>query len=76
MDDSATEKHADNPGAGVPVSPPRAPQWVKVMAVVAALVVAGLVAASLLSGGEHGPGRHMPGGDATEHSAPVEGHSP
>ena len=48
--------------------PPRAPRWVKVSAIVAAVVVALIIAITLLSGGEHGPGRHLPGGD---HTAPL-----
>ena len=54
-------------------SPPRAPRWVKVFAIVAAVVVAVLLLL-LLTGGDHGPGRHVDGGDerspGIEHRVP------
>ena len=72
-------------------APPRAPRWVKVLAI-GAVILAGVVGVMLLTGGpgEHGPGRHSGGGEtpvegtggqsppAQEHTPPpgVEGHRP
>lgn len=54
-------------------TPPGAPRWVKIGAVVAAVLVVAIVVVALLSGGEHGPGQHLPGGDNSgSHTPPVE----
>lgn len=52
-------------------SPPKAPRWVKVFAIIAVVVAALVVIVLLSGGGEHGPGRHMPGGGG-RHSPPMQ----
>ena len=43
-------------------SPPRAPRWVKVAAIVVAVLILVFLLLQLTGiGGEHGPGRHMSG---------------
>jgi hypothetical protein len=39
-------------------SPPRAPRWVRVSAVVLVIIIVLIAAVALFGGGEHGPGRH------------------
>jgi hypothetical protein len=51
-------------------SPPRAPRWVKVAAVIGALVALIVVVMLLFGGGSHGPGRHT--GDDTRPSSPAQ----
>jgi hypothetical protein len=64
--------------AGKPQSPdptpPGAPRWVKVFAIIVAVVVVAIVILAL-AGGEHGPSRHMLGADDRGRTAPVQ-HSP
>lgn len=59
VDDGRGELAPEPPGE----APPRAPRWVKVLAV-GAVFLAALVGVMLLTGGpgEHGPGRHSSGG--------------
>lgn len=72
-EDSAGAGPPDHAGTGGRESPPRAPRWVKVSGVIAAVAVL-LLVILLLTGGNHGPGRHLDGGErrspATEHSGP------
>ena len=51
-------------------TPPGAPRWVKVFAIIAAIVVVAIVILAL-AGGEHGPSRHMLGGDDLGRTPPV-----
>ncbi len=61
MDDRyPTSGAPSDAGGGKPLSPPRAPTWVKVLGIVAA-VVALVFLLLLLTGGDHGPGRHVGG---------------
>ena len=47
-------------------SPPRAPRWVKVAAVVVGVLILVFLVLQLTGiGGEHGPGRHMSGDGAS-----------
>ncbi|MBA3746526.1 MAG: hypothetical protein H0W96_03420 [Solirubrobacterales bacterium] len=72
-----------------PQSPPAAPRWAKVFAVIAVVAIV-MVAVMLLAGGDHGPGRHTsadPGSPAPTsgvtlssfadgHAPPAGGHTP
>ncbi|MBW3589317.1 MAG: hypothetical protein KY429_07850 [Actinobacteria bacterium] len=63
----------DNPPpVETPASPPKAPRWVKVFAIIAIVVVLIVVVALVAGGGKHGPRRHMPDGDNGEHNPPAQ----
>ncbi len=50
-------------------SPPRAPRWVKVAAIVVGVLVLLFIVLQLLGvGGAHGPGRHSSGSQTAGHS--------
>lgn len=47
-----------------PSTPPRAPRWVKVSAIIVGVLILLVVIAKLTGlGGDHGPGRHTGAGD-------------
>jgi len=48
-----------DPSGGRSETPPGAPRWVKVSAVVAFVVLVTLILIAVLAGGDHGPGRHI-----------------
>lgn len=70
-DPSRRPATGDDNGAGPdrgphPRTPPKAPRWVKVSAIIVGILIALIVVAKLTGlGGEHGPGRHMGAGTAS-----------
>ena len=62
----------DSPQVQTPASPPKAPRWVKVFAIITIVVVLIVVVALVAGGGKHGPGRHLPGGGNGEHKPPAQ----
>lgn len=70
--DSKGDTGDTNTGAGHG-SPPKAPRWVKFLAIMAIVIVLLVVAVLIASGGKHGPGRHLPGGESpTDHTPPAQ----
>ncbi len=73
--------HRDTGGAADRESPPRAPRWVLVLGVIAAVLVLLVLVVGLVGGGlgGHGPGRHTgdggpsPAVETELHASPDEG---
>lgn len=55
---------SDKTGSPDRGSPPRAPRWVWVSAIVVGVLILVAAVLMLFSGGQHGPGRHMSSGGA------------
>ena len=63
MDEPSPTTRASADAAGESASPPGAPRWAKVFAIIAAVVVV-LFLILALTGGDHRPGRHLNGAQA------------